>query len=101
VWEPYYDALEALEDDERAASAFLSLGGLGLLTWIASAVLTPSLVPATSVAALVAVTVGLVGWRSAKQELPREASTLVAVVVALTLGLLWLVFVGSLVLRVA
>jgi hypothetical protein len=99
VWEPYYDALEALDDDERAASAFLGLGGFGLLTWVASAVLTPSLVPATSVAALVAVTVGLVGWRSAQQELPREASTLVAVVIALTLGLLWIVFLGSLFLR--
>ena len=52
-----------------------------------------SLLPATSLASLMAVIIGLVGWRAARQGMPREASTVVGVVLAVIFVLVWLYLV--------
>ena len=82
-----------MEDDERASAAFLWLGGAGILTWFATLAVADSLLPATSLASLMAVIIGVVGWRAARQGEPREASTVVAIVLAVILGLVWLYLV--------
>jgi len=94
------DDVRSLEDDDRAASAFLWLGGAGIITWFATAALADALLPATSLASLLAVVFGVVGWRAARQGVPREASTVIGVVLALILALVWLFLVLALVAKV-
>jgi hypothetical protein len=91
------DDVRSLDDDDRAATAFLWLGGAGILTWFAVAAIADSLLPATSLASLVAVIIGVVGWRAARQGMPREASTVVGIVLAVMFGLVWLWLVLALV----
>lgn len=93
--------MRKLEDDERAASAFLGLGLFGVVTWFGSLLLADTLLPATTIGALLAVLFGLVGWRAAKRGVPREATTFVGVVLALALAVLWPLFLFSLVFRLA
>jgi predicted PurR-regulated permease PerM len=88
-----------LEDDERASTAFLALGGAGMVTWFATLAVADSLLPVTSIAALLAVIFGVLGWRASKQGTPREATNFVAVALTLVLAVLWLFLLGSLVLR--
>jgi hypothetical protein len=59
-----------------------------------------SLLPATSLASLLSVVFGVVGWRAARQGVPREASTVIGIVLALILGLVWLFLVLSLVAKI-
>ena len=94
------DDVRSLEDDDRAASAFLWLGGAGIITWFATAAVADALLPATSLASLLAVVFGVVGWRAARQGVPREASTVIGVVLALILALVWLFLLLSLVAKV-
>jgi hypothetical protein len=94
------DDVRSLDDDERAASAFLWLGGTGILTWFAVAAIADSLLPATSLASLMAVIIGVVGWRAAKQGVPREASTVVGIVLAVIFALVWLWLLLSLVAKI-
>ena len=94
------DDVRSLEDDERAASAFLWLGGAGILTWFVTAAVADALLPATSLASLMCVVFGVVGWRAARQGVPREASTVIGIVLAVILALVWLFLVLSLVARV-
>jgi hypothetical protein len=94
------DEVRTLDDDERAASAFLWLGGAGIVTWFATAAVADSLLPATSLASLMAVATGLVGWRAARQGVPREASTVVGIVLAVMLALVWLYLLLALVARI-
>jgi hypothetical protein len=104
VWElvrSLEDDVRSLEDDERAAPAFLWLGLAGIVTWFATLAVADSLLPATSVASLMAVVFGVVGWRAARQGDPREASTVVGIVLAVILALVWVYLVLSLVARVA
>jgi hypothetical protein len=84
------DDVRSLEDDERAATAFLWLGGTGIFTWFATAAIADSLLPATSLASLMAVLIGFVGWRAARRGEPREASTVVGIVLAVIFALIWL-----------
>jgi hypothetical protein len=91
------DDVRSLDDDDRAATAFLWLGGAGILTWFAVAAIADSLLPATSLASLMAVIIGVVGWRAARQGLPREASTVVGITLAVMFGLVWLWLVLALV----
>ena len=88
-----------LEDDEQAASAFLALSGAGMVTWFATLAIADSLLPVASIAALLAIVFGVVGWRSAKQGTPREASNFVALALTVVIVGLWLFLLGSLVLR--
>ena len=74
--------------------------GIGILTWFAIAAIADSLLPATSLASLVAVVIGVVGWRAARQGVPREASTVVGIVLAVILGLVWLWLFLSLVAKI-
>jgi hypothetical protein len=94
------DDVRSLDDDERAASAFLWLGGAGILTWFAVAAIADSLLPATSLASLMSVVFGVVGWRAARQGVPREASTVVGIVLAGILAIFWLWLLVSLLLRI-
>ena len=94
------DDVRSLDDDERAASAFLWLGFAGIVTWFATLAVADSLLPATSLASLMAVIIGLVGWRAARQGVPREASTVVGIVLVVIFGLLWLYLVLSLVAKI-
>jgi hypothetical protein len=89
----------ALEDDERASTAFLGLGAAGIATWFATLAVADSLVPVTTIATLATLVFGVVGWRAAKQGIPREATTFVAVALVVVLAMLWLFLFGSLVLR--
>jgi hypothetical protein len=103
VWElarSFEDEVRSLDDDERAASAFLWLGGAGIVTWFATAAVADSLLPATSLASLMAVVIGVAGWRAARQGVPREASTVVGIVLAVMLGFVWLYLVLALVARI-
>jgi hypothetical protein len=103
VWElvrSLEDDVRSLEDDERAATAFLRLGGAGIITWFVTAAVADSLLPATTLASLMAVVFGVVGWRAARQGVPREASTVVGIVLAVILALLWLFIVMSLVAKI-
>jgi hypothetical protein len=94
------DDVRSLEDDDRAATAFLWLGGAGILTWFATAIVADALLPATSLASLMSVVFGVVGWRAARQGVPREASTVIGIVLAVILALVWLFLVLSIVARV-
>ena len=96
-----WELVRSLEDDERAAQAFVRLAGFGLFTWIGSFVLAPSFLPLSTLAALLAVVFGGVGWRAARNGDPREASTCVAMALALTLAGLWVLFVFAFLLRLA
>jgi hypothetical protein len=103
VWElvrSLEDDVRSLEDDERAATAFLWLGGAGIITWFVTAAVADSLLPATSLASLMAVIFSVVGWRAARQGVPREASTVIGIVLAIILGLLWLFIVLSVIAKV-
>jgi hypothetical protein len=103
VWElvrSLEDDVRSLEDDERAATAFLWLGGAGIITWFVTAAVADSLLPATSLASLMAVIFGVVGWRAARQGVPREASTVIGIVLAIILALLWLFIVLSVIAKV-
>lgn len=94
------DDVRSLDDDERAASAFLWLGGAGIFTWFAVAAIADSLLPATSLASLMAVVIGVVGWRAARQGVPREASTVVGIVLAVIFAIVWLWLVLALIARI-
>ena len=94
------DDVRSLDDDERAASAFLWLGGVAIFTWFAVAAIAESLLPATTLASLVAVVIGVVGWRAARQGVPREASTVVGIVLAVLLAIFWLWLLIALVARI-
>lgn len=91
------DDVRSLDDDDRAAAAFLWLGGAGILTWFATLAVADSLMPATTLASLMAVVFGVVGWRAARQGDPREASTVVGIVLAVILALVWVFLALSLV----
>lgn len=93
--------MRSLDDDERAATAFLWLGLAGIVTWFATLAVAGDLLPATSLASLMAVIIGVVGWRAARQGVPREASTVVGIVLGVILALVWVYLVLSLVTRVA
>ena len=95
------DDVRSLEDDDRAAAAFLWLGGLGMATWFATLAVADSLLPAISIASLMAVVIGVVGWRAARQGMPREASTMVGIVLAVMFGLVWIYLALALVARIA
>jgi hypothetical protein len=94
------DDVRSLEDDERAATAFLWLGGTGIFTWFAVAAIADSLLPATSLASLMSVIIGVVGWRAARQGVPREASTVVGIILAIILAIVWLWLLLSLVAKI-
>ena len=94
------DDVRSLEDDDRAATAFLWLGGAGIFTWFATAAVADALLPATSLASLMSVVFGVVGWRAARQGVPREASTVIGIVLAVILALVWLFLVLSIVARI-
>src|SRR5919198_83349 len=103
VWElvrTLEEDVRSLEDDERASAAFLWLGGAGILTWFATLAVADSLLPATSLASLMAVIIGVVGWRAARQGEPRETSTVVAIVLAVILGLVWLYLVLAVIAKI-
>jgi hypothetical protein len=92
--------VRSLDDDERAATAFLWLGGAGIATWFGTLAIADSLLPATSLASLMCVVIGVVGWRAARQGVPREASTVVGVFLAVILALVWLYLLLLLVARI-
>ena len=94
------DDVRSLEDDDRAATAFLWLGGAGILTWFATAIVADALLPATSLASLMSVVFGVVGWRAARQGVPREASTVIGIVLAVILALVWLFLLLAIVARI-
>jgi hypothetical protein len=103
VWElvrTLEDDVRSFEDDDRAATAFLWLGGAGILTWFATAIVADALLPATSLASLMSVVFGVVGWRAARQGVPREASTVIGIVLAVILALVWLFLVLSIVAKI-
>jgi uncharacterized YccA/Bax inhibitor family protein len=47
-----------------------------------------------------AVVIGVVGWRASRQGAPREASTVVGIVLAVMLALVWLYLVLALVAKI-
>lgn len=81
--------MRALDDDGRAAQAFLALGAAGMATWFVTLLVVSALLPAVTLATMLAVVFGLVGWRASRQGVPREASTFVAVVLAVALAACW------------
>lgn len=81
--------MRALDDDDRAAQAFLVLGAAGMATWFVTLLVASALLPAVTLGAVLAVVFGLVGWRASKQGVPREASTFVAVVLAVAFATCW------------
>ena len=96
-----WELVRNLEDDERAAQAFVRLAFFGVATWLGSFVLAPSFLPLSTIAALLAVVFGGIGWRAARNGDPREASTFVGVALAFALALLWIFFVFAVLLRLA
>lgn len=96
-----WELVRNLEDDERAAQAFVRLAGFGVATWLGSLVLAQSFLPLSTVAALLALVFGAVGWRAARNGEPREASTFVAIALAFALALLWVFFVFAVLFRLA
>ena len=103
MWElvrSFEDDVRSLDDDERAATAFLWLGGAGILTWFATAIIADALLPATSLASLMSVVFGVVGWRAARQGVPREASTVIGIVLAVILALVWLFLLLAIVAKI-
>jgi hypothetical protein len=97
VWE----LVRNLEDDERAAQAFVRLAAFGVATWLGSLVLAQSFLPLSTIAGLLAVVFGAIGWRAARNGDPREASTFVGIALALALAVLWVFFVFAVLLRLA
>jgi hypothetical protein len=97
VWE----LVRNLEDDERAAQAFVRLAIFGLATWAGSFVLAQSFLPLSTLAALLALVFGGIGWRAARNGDPREGSTFVGMALAVTLAGLWILFVFAFLLRLA
>jgi hypothetical protein len=97
VWE----LARNLEDDERAILFFVRLAAFGVFTWLGSLVLAQSFLPLSTLAALLAVVFGAVGWRAARNGEPREASTFVAMALAMALAGLWILFVFAFLLRLA
>jgi hypothetical protein len=97
VWE----LVRNLEDDERAAQAFVRLALFGLATWVGSFVLAQSFLPLSTLAALLAVVFGGIGWRAARNGDPREASTFVAIALGIALAALWIFFFLSFLLSLA
>jgi hypothetical protein len=97
VWE----LVRNLEDDERAAQAFVRLAVFGVATWLGSFVLAQSFLPLSTIAALLAVVFGGIGWRAARNGDPREASTSVGIALAFALALLWFFFFFAVLLRLA
>jgi hypothetical protein len=89
------ELVRTLEDDQRAAQAFFGLVLFGIVTWFASFAVADTLLPLTTLGALLAAVFGLVGWRAAKQGVPREASTLVGLVLAVALGFLWIYLIPA------
>jgi hypothetical protein len=89
VWE----LVRNLEDDERAILFFVRLAAFGVFTWLGSLVLAQSFLPLSTLAALLAVVFGGVGCRAARNGEPREASTFVAMALAVALACLWVLFV--------
>ena len=67
---------------------------------IAVAAIADSLLPATSLASLMAVVIGVVGWRAARQGVPREASTVVGIILTVILALVWLYLLLALVAKI-
>ena len=96
-----WELVRNLEDDERAILFFVRLAGFGIFTWLGSLVLAPSFLPLSTLAALLAVVFGGVGWRAARNGEPREASTFVAMALAVTLAGLGILFVFAFLLRLA
>ena len=96
-----WELVRNLEDDERAIQFFVRLAAFGLLTWLGSFVLAPSFLPLSTLAALLAVVFGGVGWRAARNGEPREASTFVAMALAAALAALWVLFAFAFLLRLA
>ena len=96
-----WELVRNLEDDERAAQAFVRLAGFGILTWLGSLVLAQSFLPLSTLAALLALVFGGVGWKAARNGEPREASTFVAMALALSLAGLWVLFAFAFLLRLA
>jgi hypothetical protein len=84
------ELVRELDDDGRAARAFLALGAAGMVTWFATLTVASTLLPAVTLASILAVVFGLVGWRASKQGVPREATTFVAVVLAIAFALCWI-----------
>jgi hypothetical protein len=89
VWE----LVRNLEDDERAILFFVRLAAFGVATWVGSLVLAQSFLPLSTLAALLAVVFGGVGWRAARNGDPREATTFVGMTLAAALAGLWILFV--------
>jgi hypothetical protein len=89
------ELVRTLEDDERAAQGFFGLVLFGIVTWFASFAVADTLLPLTTLGALLAAVFGVVGWRAAKQGVPREASTLVGLVLAVALGFLWVYLIPA------
>ena len=93
------ELVRTLEDDQRAAQAFFGLVIFGIVTWFASFAVADTLLPLTTLGALLAAVFGVVGWRAAKQGVPREASTLVGLVLTALLAFLWIYFVPAALVR--
>jgi predicted PurR-regulated permease PerM len=89
------ELVRTLEDDERAAQAFFGLLLFGVITWFATFAVADTLLPLTTLGAFLAVVFGVVGWRAAKQGVPREASTLVGLVLAAALSFLWIYLIPA------
>lgn len=89
------ELVRTLEDDNRAAQAFFGLVLFGVVTWFATFAVADTLLPMTTLGALLAVVFGLVGWRAAKQGVPREASTLVGLVLVVALAFLWIYLIPA------
>ena len=89
------ELVRTLEDDERAAPAFFGLVLFGVVTWFVTFAVADTLLPLTTLGALLAVVFGLVGWRAAKQGVPREASTLVGLVLVVSLAFLWIYLIPA------
>lgn len=87
--------VRTLEDDNRAAQAFFGLVLFGVVTWFVTFAVADTLLPLTTLGALLAVVFGLVGWRAAKQGVPREASTLVGLVLVVSLAFLWIYLIPA------
>lgn len=89
------ELVRTLEDDQRAAQAFFGLVIFGIVTWFTSFAVADTLLPLTTLGALLAAIFGVVGWRAAKQGVPREASTLVGLVLAVALAFLWIYLIPA------
>ena len=93
------ELVRTLEDDQRAAQAFFGLLVFGIVTWFASFAVADTLLPLTTLGALLAAVFGVVGWRAAKQGVPREASTFVGLVLTALLAFLWIYLVPAALVR--